>query len=126
MWLLGDNPFDPEDRPDDHAALAERLGTTPSRLRTVRYSKGFRDFHNEHTANLGEIVSRRQTLLDDLYERARGGSVEAAKAYLTHTKRAEDLAKAGQHDPRDMSPQEAATLSDEELDVLSGQIAPPT
>mgnify|MGYP003586084561 CR=1 FL=1 len=121
MWLLGENPFDPDDRPDEFRGLAEALGVTPQKLRSVQFSRSFRDFHSQHTSNLDEIVSRRRAMLDHLYELGQSGSIEAAKAYLTHTKSAESLAAKGRVDPAGIPVGEAASLSDEELMRLSGQ-----
>lgn len=125
MWLCGDNPLDPSDRPESVVELAEALGVEPQRLHQVRASKGFRQFHTQHTSNLDEIVRRRREMLDSLYELGSSGNVTAASAFLQHTKNAESLAETSRTDPASMSPADAANLTDEELDALSGQGSPP-
>lgn len=119
MWLLGDNPFDPEDRPATFEDLAERLGVEPSKLRQKRHSRRFRDFHNEHTGSLNEIVERQQALLNRLYEMGMEGNVSAATLYFRHTAGATALANAAR-DLSELTPEEAAQLTDEELTKLLG------
>lgn len=115
VWLMGDNPFDPEDRPETMVALAEQLGVDDKRLHQIRRSKGFRKFHAEHTTNLDEIVTRRQEALNRLYELGMSGNVQALNAYLQQTKLASSLATAGKQEITELDVKDAANLSDEDL-----------
>lgn len=124
VYLLGENPFEPEERPETEADLAEKLGITAKRLYQIKVSRGFRRFHNEHTSSLDEIVSRRQALLDRLYGDAMAGSASAAALYLKETRDAQTLAAAGRTIPDGMSPEAAAELTDEELEQLLGKQQP--
>lgn len=63
-------------------------------------------------------------MLDRLYELGLSGSVSAMSAYLQHTKAAQTRANAGRKEETGtdlFNPADAALLSDEELDRLSGQ-----
>lgn len=115
MWLVGDNPFDPDDRPENFTELAEALGVSEQKLRQKRISRAFRDFHNEAVGGLNEILARRQQVLDRAYEMAMAGNAGAMALYLKSTANAEAFAKAGQQLPSTMSPEDAAKLSDEEI-----------
>ena len=121
MWLAGDNPLDPTERPETMVDLAEALGVPVSKLVSIRSSKGFRRFHTDHTSNLDEIVTRRQEMLESLYLMGLEGNIQAAGAYLTHTKNAEALAAAGKIDPKALSVDDATQLSDEDLAKLLEQ-----
>lgn len=118
MWLCGDNPLDPEGRPETIVELAEALGVEPAKLHTIRISRGFKRFHAANTSSLDEIVNRRQDILDTLYEAAASGSVTAANAYLAHTKRAAEMADRGADALGGLSPADAADLTDEALAEL--------
>lgn len=120
LWLQGQNPFDPEDRPETMDQLSEAFGVESKKLHQIRSSKGFRKFHSQHTSNLDEIVLRRQELLENLYALGLSGNVQAMNSYLQHTKNAESLANAGRIDPSELSAEDAANLSDEDLEALLG------
>lgn len=116
LFLLGENPFEPDDLPETMEDLAERLGVTKAKLVQVRNSKGFRDFHANHTSNLTEIVARRREIIDRLYERGLAGSETAMNMFLNHTKAAEELAaKGAKGASAELSIEDAKDLTDEEL-----------
>lgn len=120
LWLTGQNPFDPQDRPGTMAALAEVLGVEPKRLHQVRSSKAFRKFHSDHTSALDEIVIRRKEMIQRLYELGMEGSVTAMNAYLAHTKLADHLAEQGRKALDGVDIEDAANLTDEELAEFLG------
>lgn len=115
MWLVGDNPFDPEDRPETFGELAEALGVSEQKLRQRRLSRRFRDFHNEAIGGLNEILARRQQMIDRAFELGMAGNAGAMSLFLKSTANAEAFAKAGSALPSTMSPEDAAKLSDEEI-----------
>lgn len=115
MWLVGDNPFDPEDRPETFEGLAEALGVSEQKLRQKRISRRFRDFHNEAVGGLGEILAKRQQIIERAYEMGMAGNAGAMALFLKATANAEAFARAGQQLPSTMSPEDAAKLSDEEI-----------
>lgn len=115
MWLVGDNPFDPEDRPETFAELAEALGVAEKTLRQKRLSRRFRDFHNEAVGGLHEILAKRQQVIERAFEMGMAGNAGAMALFLKSTAHAEAFAKAGATAPSSLTPDEAAKLSDEEI-----------
>lgn len=118
MWLTGQNPLDPEERPERLSDLAVALGVEPKRLYTIKASNEFRKFHAGHTSALDEVVLRRQEVLNRLFESGMSGSVQALTAYLTHTRNAEQYASTGRRGAETFSVDDAAALTDEDLDAL--------
>lgn len=118
MWLCGDNPFDPDDRPDDFAGLAEKLGVSERTLTQKRMSRRFRDFHNEAINGLDEMFARRQAILNRAFELGMEGNVSAMTLFLRGTSQAQAFAQAGATSSSSMSPADAAKVTDEELERI--------
>lgn len=124
QWILGQCPADLDEMPASMGELAEALDVELSKLHRVRASKGFREFHSRHTSEIGEVITRRQEMIDRAYELGMQGNVTAMNLYLNATRNVDRLQDQGKRDLRELSPQDAERMTDEELLELSGQSGP--
>lgn len=115
-WLNGEEIFGGEI--DSIEDLADALGVTKARLMSIRSSKAFRKFHLVQGDRLTELALRRQSILNNLYELASAGSLEAAKAFLSHTKDADQILLNNQKTQDGLSLEEALEITDQQLHAM--------
>jgi hypothetical protein len=133
LWLNGYNPAGPEEEyPDTYEALALALvafdpeifgpdaAHLANRLKQTRATRGFSKFHSSSNSRLAEVLSRRAEILEAAFAKAALGDIQAAGLYLRETAKVAQMA-TGVKSADTLSTEEAAQLSDEQLEALVNQ-----
>lgn len=133
LWLNGDNPAgSEEDYPSSYEDLAIALVAfdpdtygsdtvhLTTRLKQTRATRGFSKFHSSSNSRLAEVLSRRAEILEAAFGKAVLGDIQAAGLYLRETAKVAQMA-ANAKSADTLSTEEAAQLSDEQLEALVNQ-----